>query len=513
MNLLDAPPSLLALLDVAHADQISWPEPQEITRPLPPVVPFDVEMLPQVLRPRVVDVAYRMQCPQDFVAIPSLVMFGALIGTGCAIRPKQHDDWYEYPNLWGGVVARPGTLKSPAFSEALAPLRRLEKRAADEHLQAMAEHHLDKITRKMELDRLQKVKDLTREQERRVVELSQKIEEPKQRRVRTQDATVEMLGQLASENPRGILVDRDELVGLLANLDREGQQCARSLYLESWNGKNSFHTDRIGRGSIYIEQLCLSVLGGVQPGKLREYLYDAHSHSNDGLIQRFQLLVYPDDPREVQIVDRAREEEALAALERVSEQIAYGDFSTLGATREERHGRVIHFFRYAPDAQARMLDWLAELYRRVRTEEIPIMAEHLNKFRKLVPGLSLIFHILKLAADRQVEPLVPLDTLERAIRMARYLESHARRIYGSGTDYHLLAAERLAREISMGTIEDGFSERDVYRKGWHYLDRPDMVRAACRELEEAGWIQRIPVEFTGGRPPSPAYTINPKARG
>ena len=98
------------------------------------------------------------------------------------------------------------------------------------------------------------------------------------------------------DNPVGLLVVRDELVGLLASWDREGREADRAFFLEAWNGTNSFDTDRIGRGTILIPNLCLSVFGGIQPDKLTEYLEQAsHALGNDGMLQRFQVLVYPDN--------------------------------------------------------------------------------------------------------------------------------------------------------------------------------------------------------------------------
>ena len=46
-------------------------------------------------------------------------------------------------------------------------------------------------------------------------------------------------------------------------------QCDRAFYLEAWNGTGDLHTDRIGRGSLYTENMCLSVFGGIQPTKLQ----------------------------------------------------------------------------------------------------------------------------------------------------------------------------------------------------------------------------------------------------
>jgi hypothetical protein len=92
-------------------------------------------------------------------------------------------------------------------------------------------------------------------------------------------------------------VVRDELVGLLASWDKQGREGDRDFYLEGWNGCNDFDTDCIGRSSICTPDHCLSIFGGIRPDKLTAYLEQAaHALANDGMLQRFQLLVYPDHP-------------------------------------------------------------------------------------------------------------------------------------------------------------------------------------------------------------------------
>ena len=119
-------------------------------------------------------------------------------------------------------------------------------------------------------------------------------EKPYPRRFKSNDATVEKLGDLLTHNQIGILVFRDELIGLLASWDKEGKEGDRAFYLEGWNGTGSFNIDRIGRGELYIKNLCLSVFGGIQPDLLERYLSGiTNSLDNDGRIQRFQVLVYP----------------------------------------------------------------------------------------------------------------------------------------------------------------------------------------------------------------------------
>jgi putative DNA primase/helicase len=93
-----------------------------------------------------------------------------------------------------------------------------------------------------------------------------------QRRYILNDSTVEKLGELLNQNPNGLLLFRDELIGWLRTLDREGHENDRAFYLEAWNGNGSYTYDRIGRGTLHIKAACVSILGGIQPGPLNNYL-------------------------------------------------------------------------------------------------------------------------------------------------------------------------------------------------------------------------------------------------
>jgi hypothetical protein len=129
----------------------------------------------------------------------------------------------------------------------------------------------------------------------RLTELTRQLTEATiiEQRYVTQDATVEKLGELLQENPNGMLLMRDELAGWLSALERPGREGEREFYLEGWNGTGSFTVDRIGRGTLHIPALIISVLGGIQPGKLERYLKEATAGGGgaDGLLQRFQERV------------------------------------------------------------------------------------------------------------------------------------------------------------------------------------------------------------------------------
>ncbi len=103
--------------DTPIAPRARWPEPQPVPRGRPPVPALPGALLPGALAPWVADVAERVQCPPDFVAMGVLVAAAAVIGRKVAIRPKRQDDWAVVPNLWGLAVGPPGMMKSPALAE------------------------------------------------------------------------------------------------------------------------------------------------------------------------------------------------------------------------------------------------------------------------------------------------------------------------------------------------------------------------------------------------------------
>ena len=153
------------------------------------------------------------------------------------------------------------------------------------------------------------------------------------------------------------------------------------------------------------------------------------------------------------------------------------------------------------------------------------MAEHLSKYRKLVPALALIFYLIDVASKPTPPPTKPTKSRAAprrelrigkghvllALRWAAVLETHARRIYLMGTDYRVAAAKSLAKKIEAGEVSDGFTARDVYRSGWTNLVDSELVKEACDELEDAHWLRRMENTPGGrGRPPKEArYEINP----
>jgi putative DNA primase/helicase len=171
------------------------------------------------------------------------------------------------------------------------------------------------------------------------------------------------------------------------------------------------------------------------------------------------------------------------------------------------HGNGVPYLRFADDAQPIFDGWRIGLETRLRSgEEHPAIEAHLAKYRSLIPSLALLIHL----ADGGKYP-VGREALENAIRWAKYLESHARRIFAPAALSSACGARMLAEKIRQGAIVDGFSLRSVYMKNWSGLGTRDTVADAVDILIDADWL-REQKEATGGAPKT-TYRINPKIIG
>ena len=503
-----------------------WPDPSPLPDGLRPVPKLTLGDLPERLRPWLSDIAERMQCPLEYPAVAAIIGAAAVIGNKVVIRPKRYDRWAVVPNLWGGVVGPPSVLKTPSVAEALAPVFLLVERAraayqrADEDWRSRADDRemKGKVLKKKIEDAYKKNLGADvgayREQIRQL-----DAGRPVERRYVVNDTTAEKLILLLGENPNGLLQYRDELTGWLKSMEKPGREGDRALYLEMWDGGGSgggpgagYVSDRIVRGTNRSDNLTLSLLGSIPPGPLSAYLRACAEGStgDDGLIQRLQLLVYPDPPRVWANCDRAPApradvEEAYLFLDSMKA-------GEVGAAEVAGGFSYVHFSDQAQDFfDAWRSDLEAELIR-MQTDDHPALAAHLGKYRSLMPSLALIFQLFD--GPGSCVGGVGLEAARLAAAWCSFLFEHARRVHGFIFDADVIAARSLARHISRGALPDPFTRRQVAQKGWSGLTSVRDLSGPLEILTHLNWIWPATIRSgeQGGRPKT-EYFINPKAKG
>ena len=549
-----------------------WPDVEPLPPRLPPVPRLRRRMLPAAIQACAYDIADRMAVPPDVPAVGLVVSLCAVVGRNLGIKPKAKDDWTVVPNIYGIVVGEPASGKTPALAEAMNGIKRLEAELANEHKKECARHQaaqlqlevkaknakkklngsvqlaedaasasaiaasaLEEVNNIVELhknagsdipdDILQKWKSLkggsdaakteADTQQQKVDQLSSavllaesELAMPPRPRLIINDATIEKAAELLNENPNGLLMFRDELSAFFEGLQRQGREGERPFWLEANNGNGSYTTDRIGRGTVRVEAMCLSILGGIQPERLRKHLTDPNV-PDDGLLQRFQLLVYP-DPRPFKNVDEYPDTHAKENLWGLIQQLHDLDPDTLGAEANSTYDtEAIPAVRFSSAGQTVFNRWYEDTMTRARGNDVhATMGAYLGKLPATVATIALVSYLCEGAHTdcSSINGAVTATHVRRGVLWATYLEKHAERAFSTRIKSTVDSAYVLLGRLS--TLPDPFKARDVYNKGWAGLDRP-AAQAAIAELVATGYLVSASLP-TGGRP-TIRYWKNPNA--
>jgi hypothetical protein len=460
---------------------------------------LDPEFIPTPIRNWITDVSWRMSSPLETAAITAVLAIGAMAGTRFCVTPKRYDkNWEEFPNLWGCVIGNPSDMKSPVTKEILKATGSVEKKYSIEYQTANAKFEANQFKQKeleKELKKKQqevfKIED-PNEQITAQIAIDRTLSKvnfkpPVERRFSVQDATTQKLGELLQDNHYGLLVKKDELIGWLKSLDRKDQEMDRPFYLESWGVYNNYKFDRITRETKSIPYLAMSIFGTITPGGFKSYVHGAldGNRGADGLLQRFQLMVFPqstpykhrDTYPDMAAFWRARDIfKAIAAFH------PYCDRETGEHTPEA--------ISYSPGAQKVFDAWYPAHKHRVASEvECEAFESHLNKYGKLFTALSLIFYLIdRFDGETEIKE-IQIEHAYMAEHWCEVLESHARKIYNIGKEVTNKPLIALLYRINNGDLPSKFVKADVYRKKWEHLKDRIVVEKTLIEAEKLCWIK------------------------
>ena len=244
-------------------------------RPLDPWVPFPVNHLPLPIKEFVVAGALALGCDPAYLAMPALGVCAGAIGNSRAIRIKS--SWTEPAVLWTVVVGDSGTLKTPAYSLALKPLADAGKESRNDFRGKIASWRTEH----------DEWKRRAKERRAKGEEVPDEPEKPTLNRYYVKDVTIECLAEILEDNPRGVLVTRDELNAWFASFRRYKSQGGTdvSQWLELYSAGSITIDRKTGdRRSVQVDHASVSVTGGIQPGTLAKTITAEHFES--GLVAR-----------------------------------------------------------------------------------------------------------------------------------------------------------------------------------------------------------------------------------
>ena len=474
--------------------------PTPILRPVRSEAPdLPLEFLPRPIADVAQDQKRRLCVPVGYLALPALLAAGAVIGG--KIRIKGADGFHLGANLWGILSAPSGSMKSGPAGLAVRPLELLEKRWMDEHTEEMKGFTRRGLIWNAEKKSLQKIVEAGGPEAEQAAErlASGEPEAPIRRRISIADCTPEKTAMLLLENPNGLLAWTDEVMMRLDSGGKKGREDQHGLDLASFEPAGAFHVDRVGRGSLVIQEPRLSIGGTVQPHVIREVIENARF---DGWFERPIYLEYLDLPPFIECNDprdSAAESRYFRAVMRLSEVHP----QDVGAQEHENGG--FWFLPLDPGGKALFRHWMNFLEKAAR---LPVwtgrerLRSWFGKCRSMPLKLALICHLLE-----DNSGAITASTLARSIRLCLVLFEHADHILGQASQTpEDPAPVRLADLLRKERVET-FTEREIKQRDRAGLDA-GAVHQAVNELRRLGWIAPENIG-TGGRP-SIRYHVNPK---
>jgi hypothetical protein len=434
-------------------------------------------------------------------AAARIVALGSLVPAGNQMQMRQHDTgWTVRPILWMGLFGAPGSNKSATLKYAMTPVSEIEDQAAKRYAQEKrlydAKHPPTSKTRKPETV-------LASEGTAETVqpEFDEPTPEPTFRRKLVEDATTEKLVALLDKNPDGLLYFGDELAGLFGGMDAYRAKAGkdRPIWLKFKDGA-AVTVDRMGRDSIHVAVGAVSVLGGMQPAKIKAL---SAGLSDDGMLQRLLPVIIkklPDDADP----DVAPDQDIADTVRRVARSLVDSEpgkrfrFSIEGDGERRQLESFVKREMALPKASTSFAQWL---------EKLP------NEFGRI----ALVFHFVEWyarpAAASPVEAGPPEEVSgETARRARRFLEDfahpHAAVFYN-----HILGASQIeehARWVAGFIVARGLAsitERDVYKNysAFKGQDTRGDLTNTMRDLELNDWLR--PTKFASGRPTH--WAVNP----
>jgi hypothetical protein len=461
--LLDA---VLSQCQAVPAEESQGGPPAAPTRVLEPYRPFPVDALPGVLAEFVRQASQALGCDPAFVALPALAVAASAIGNTRTIRPKR--GWTEPAIVWTVLIAESGTLKTPAYKMAVGPLFRAQERLMEEFKQQLAEYEAAQ----------NKGGDEGKDD-------GDPPEKPSLRRVVCCDTTIEKLAELLQDNPRGILVARDELAAWLGSFARYKGKAGGSD-LPNWLEMSQAGTIMVDRKTgerrtLFVPRAAVSVCGGIQPGVLARAL--TQEHFDAGLAARLLVAMPPKVSKHWSEVEVAPEVEE--TYQDLVDKLLALDFDV---KHKKKVPHALTLSAAAKEAWVKFYECWAEEQAAVDGE----LSSALAKLEAYAARFALLHHVVG-CVGRGENDLVPVarESIEAGMTLCRWFYGEVRRVY----DYlHETPAERdTGRLVEFIQGRGGqITARELMR--WNCRRYPDTGAAeqALTYLVEAGlgrWVE------------------------
>jgi hypothetical protein len=414
-----------------------------------------------VLAEQMIEVSQAMPTAAEFLLTTLIPAAGSRIGTSSRIVVSAKAQ-YTQPAIYRTCIVAPsGHKKSPAQKAIVGPLDEMEaeahqqwKKAINEYQEAMRE--------------FRSAKDK---------EAEEPEAPPSRRRFIVQNGSIESRIKIHAENPRGILLYRDEWSAHITgrNKYRKGVGDDAENELSEFNGTSLSKDVVDSEKCLYLERSAISRTGSTQPETLKRLMADHEDSTGEFARWLFCMAECPaayldlmnDDDKDTGLAN------SLKALYHKLEQLP-----------DERD----YFLSFDAKAifeayQHQLIDWtLAETNQGLKTA--------FPKFESYLARLTLWLHCINAAlAGEMPEQMIPPYVIEQACLLCDYYIDQLRLIYAFNSPQMQLTG-RLLKLKNFIEGKAGVTRREIQQRLWieDYKNNSKLLEGDLKELVEAGVI-------------------------
>lgn len=354
----------------------------------------------------------------DFTAASFLTVFAAAMGNTWSVRFMT--GWVSRPIIYMVLVGSPSCGKTPPLQQAVAPLLKIDGEYDMLYCKEMEAYR-----------RWERMSAKQREKH----SLPEEMKMPQRKCHVVVDSTVEALIGALRDNPRGVLIYKDEIDSLLSNFNRYNGS-DEGYFLSLFSGTPFKYSRKSNNEHIFLVNPYCSIIGSTQPGRLGEQF--GGKRMMNGFSSRF-LKVYPEIDEMPSWNDTAMPDGVLEEWERIIRKVA-----TVTPSTDQEGKETSVELMFSQKAKLRIIQWKDEVNNKVYAETDSDAVRALcGKLETYLVRFCLVIQIMHgICGESGMDEIEP-KTAELAIRLTEYFRN---------------MESRIAPEIETGILDNRFTE-------------------------------------------------------
>lgn len=371
---------------------------------------FPIDVFPFAIQDYLLSVAQSIDCPVDYAACSALVVAATCLGNSRAIKLK--NGWIESARIYLAIVADPSEGKTPSAKAVCRPIYTIQSEQEAEYRRQMAAFEESEAS--ISAWRRQRNKPGTT-----YTLPPDSAEKPVYPHWYTTNSTVEKLGVMLRDCPRGLLMSCDELVAWVTGLNqyKSGKGNDRQFFLSAWSGNNIKVDRKNDECSVNVPNPFLNILGGIQPDMLNSMCDE--KGRRDGFIERI-LFSYPQPVARKRWNDKSVDPMLADKWMSVCRWL-----SRLEMDRKD-HGLAPHVVSFTPAGKSSWVTWC-----NMHLEETESIEQELRgvwrKLEAYAGRLALLMQMIRLADGEVSGEDVDEASVVCAVCLIEYFKTHAKK--------------------------------------------------------------------------------------